>query len=129
MAVYRFTGHHVQEEGAPSLFRTATGFFLPLGGRGVNGAAIENLFSRKDEHANLDAVRNQHADVIQHFDAMRDSRIFISNNTEHIARLNEGWSAQTSAGFFERSTQEAKKAISGLWKFVSPAVGVLRQVR
>lgn len=129
MVVRRFTGHHVYEEGSPSLFRTASGVFLPLGGRGEAGAQIENLFSRKEETANLDAVRNQHADVLQHFDAMNDSVVYITNNTEHIARLNEGWSAQTSAGFFERGLNEAKKAITGLWKFQEITYGVLKQVR
>ncbi len=117
MAVFRFSGVHANTLGSPTHFRTRAGL-LPLGtGHGKGG--ITPQFSRKDETANLDAVRAQHNEVAAQFDSHRHNSIHITNNTEHIHRLNEGWSAQTPPGFVERAIYEAIKAIRGQWKLKS----------
>lgn len=114
MAVYRISGHHEKVPGVPTRFRTTTGSVLD---HGREGAEIEARFSRKGETANLDAVKAQHSDAVAKFDAEHNTSIHITNNSPAIFRLNEGWSAQTNAGFFERAVEEARSVIAGLWKF------------
>jgi hypothetical protein len=113
MAVLRFSGAHVNRSGRPGAFRTAGGTHIPAGAPGVK---IEQAMGRKQETANLDAVRFQHNVVAREFDSYEHDAIYITNNTPHIERLNEGWSAQTSAGFFERALQIARKSIVGTWR-------------
>ncbi len=114
MAVSRFFGHHIAGPGRPGTFRTTGGTHIPAG---TTGIALESLFSRKGETANLDAMKMQHNDAVSKFDSYDNNSVHITNNTSHIERLNEGWSQQTSPGFFERALYEAKKAILGNWKF------------
>ena len=114
MAVSRFFGHHIAGPGRPGAFRTVGGTHIPAGAPGI---ALESLFSRKGETANLDAMKLQHASAASAFDSYDHNSIHITNNTPHIERLNEGWSEQTSPGFFERALYEAKKSILGTWKF------------
>jgi len=113
MAVLRFSGMHVLGSGRPGAFRTLGGTLIP---RGTPGVKFEPELSRKSETANLDAVKMQHNEAVAAFDATKHTSIHITNNTSHIERLNEGWSQQTSAGFFERALQTAKKAVVGAWK-------------
>ena len=113
MAVSRFFGHHVGGSGRPGAFRTLGGTLIP---KGAPGISLESLLSRKGETANLDGMKMQHNEAVSHFDAKRNSSVHITNNTPHIERLNEGWSQQTSPGFFERSVMEAKKAVLGVWR-------------
>lgn len=121
MAVVRIGGRHLNNPGRPNTFRTVSGQFLPLGGRGTNGAAIEAMFSRKGETANLDAVKAQHANALKSFSSEKGgTTVYITNNTDHIERLNDGWSAQTEAGFFERALYEAAKSVVGTWKWNIP---------
>lgn len=116
MALSRFYGHHVAGAGRPGAFRTLAGTMIPPG---VKGIAIESLFSRKGETANLDAMKIQHAQAVEQFDAKKDSAVYITNNVPHIERLNEGWSQQTSPGFFERALLQAKKSVLGTWRLRS----------
>lgn len=113
MAVIRFSGVHVRVPGRPGFFRTSGGTHIP---RGAPGISIEPEFSRKSETANLDAMKAQHNVAAQKFDANENQSIHVTNNTSHIERLNEGWSAQTPAGFFERALQVAKKSLIGTWR-------------
>lgn len=115
MAVSRFFGHHVSKPGRPAVFRTTGGRLLHHD-HFPDAMTIESLFSRKGETANLDAVKQQHSNAVSAFDATKHDTIHITNNSAHIERLNDGWSAQTSAGFFERALLEAKKAVLGAWK-------------
>lgn len=115
MAISRFTGHHVRAPGSPEVFRTTGGALFGIG-RGNKNAKLDVLHSRKNETANLDAVRQQHNEVVAHFDATRNDSIHITNNAPHIARLNDGWSQQTEPGFFERAIPQAVKAITGVWR-------------
>lgn len=113
MAVSRFFGHHVNGPGRPGAFRTLGGTLIP---KGAPGIALESLFSRKGETANLDAMKVQHASAVGNFNSRENSTVHITNNAPHIERLNDGWSQQTSPGFFERSVLEAKKAVLGAWR-------------
>lgn len=113
MAVIRFSGVHVNKSGSPGAFRTAGGTHIP---GGVPGIKIEQLMGRKQETANLEAVRAQHNIVAGTFLSEEHTSIHIKNNTPHIERLNQGWSAQTPAGFFERALQIAQKSIRGNWR-------------
>jgi hypothetical protein len=112
MAVIRFPGVHTKTSGPPREFRSKGGTFLV----GPGAPKIEPLFSRKNETANLDAVRQQHSRAIAAFDATKHNSIHITNNAPNIFRLNEGWSAQTGAGFFERAILVAKDAIKKSWR-------------
>jgi hypothetical protein len=118
MAILRFLGGHVQTPGRPQVFRTRGGAHLAQAGISAVGGTIAPVFSRKDETANLDAVRAQQNEAIGQFDSIIDESIHITNNTEYIARLNEGWSAQVAPGFFERALQAGLSAIRGQWKVV-----------
>lgn len=121
MAVLRLSGHHEFTAGRPQVFRTSKGTSLRMLGRGVaglpgGGSGISPIFSRKDETANLDAVRAQHSQAAHEFDAHEHTSLHVTNNVPYIMRLNEGWSAQTEPGFFERALQIAVNAIRGSWK-------------
>lgn len=116
MAVSRFFGHHVGGSGRPGAFRTLGGMHIP---KGTPGITLEGLFSRKHETANLDAMKMQHNGAVAQFKSEEHSSVHITNNTPHIERLNEGWSEQTTPGFFERALYEAKKAVIGNWKLRS----------
>lgn len=72
-------------------------------------------FSRKDEGANLTAVRVQHSIVASQFDAMKHEYVSVSNNIPYIESLNDGASKQADAGFFEKSPLIAMRAITGAW--------------
>lgn len=113
MAVLRFSGAHVNRSGRPGTFRTRGGTHIPSDAPGVK---IEQEMGRKHETANLEAVRMQHNAVAQTFDSYEHDAIYITNNAPHIERLNEGWSAQTPAGFFERALVAARKSIVGNWR-------------
>lgn len=113
MAVSRFFGHHVGGPGRPGAFRTLGGTLIP---KGASGVKLESLFSRKHETANLDAVKMQHSSAVANFKSETNSSVHITNNAPHIERLNEGWSEQSSPGFFERALYEAKKAVLGAWR-------------
>lgn len=106
--VGRFFGHHV----------AGTGQFRAAGGRLFSAmeGKVESTMGRKSETANLDAVKVQHATAAAEFDASKNASLHITNNSNHIAKLNEGWSAQTAAGFFERALDAAKNAIKGTWR-------------
>jgi hypothetical protein len=111
MAVYRYSGHLV----GPNAFRIDTGGVGTVVSADIG--ELENRFSRKGETANLEAVRQQHSSVAEHYDSRNNQAIFITNNSDYIFRLNNGWSSQTPAGFFERALQDAVKAIRGVWRF------------
>lgn len=115
MVIARYIGKHVFDENRPRIFRTSSGRLLAIG-TGLGQYQIESLFSRKDENANLQGVRNQHSETAASFDSRRNRSIHITNNAPNISRLNDGWSAQTPAGFFERGIMEARKAVRTEWR-------------
>lgn len=115
MALLRFLGHHVNQSGRPRVFRTTGGAHLSQEGIAAVGGKFVPVFSRKDETANLDAVRAQHASAFDQFDAREHNSLHVTNNTDYIWRLNEGWSPQVAGGFFERALTAAQTAIRGMW--------------
>lgn len=75
----------------------------------------------REEGANLVAALAQHFLAVQAFDVSRNNAIYVTNNVDYVARLNEGYSKQSEPGWFERSPGIAVKAVAGHWTFESIA--------
>jgi hypothetical protein len=72
--------------------------------------------SMKQETANASAAIAQNIAATAPFDCRRNKTVFIQNNADHIAKLNQGHSAQSAAGWFDRCADVAKAGIRGMWR-------------